>query len=326
MLADINRRYKFGLFLTLVAVGLCLLFDASLKQTAGALILGFSTALILGGLSVRTLQFIGTLVVLASGMAVVGVTVSDWRDATEGRGHDYDNAILDLKVAIPNAEWSNDRPITSAQPDAQVSAFAAMIRAKYPGAYDDLSDDDLARKTLAKYPQYSDLLPPGYGRVTLDLSKSQPIKGLPNGAIVRPLKPARKQQDQWEIVKSERIVELPASAKKWERRFPVADVSVTNDFIVDEKNTLPVGATGDMQRDEAGQFVVLSKVPFPSDKSGSEIMQYFQTKILRPRPVFSLRAALHAEIRPVSIGLALFVAGAFGCIWLAWTRPRRAEK
>ena len=32
--------------------------------------------------------------------------------------------------------------------------FAAKIRAKFPGSYDDLSDADLSNKVLAKYPQY----------------------------------------------------------------------------------------------------------------------------------------------------------------------------
>lgn len=41
-----------------------------------------------------------------------------------------------------------------------VSAFAAKIRGKNPGAYDDLTDQDLTAKVLAKYPQYSDMVSP----------------------------------------------------------------------------------------------------------------------------------------------------------------------
>lgn len=36
--------------------------------------------------------------------------------------------------------------------------FAATVRAKHPGAYDDLSDMDLTQKVLAKYPEYSDMV------------------------------------------------------------------------------------------------------------------------------------------------------------------------
>jgi hypothetical protein len=38
--------------------------------------------------------------------------------------------------------------------------LAATIRAKYPGAYDDLDDATLERQVLAKYPQYADLAEP----------------------------------------------------------------------------------------------------------------------------------------------------------------------
>ncbi len=36
--------------------------------------------------------------------------------------------------------------------------FAATIRAKHPGAYDDISDTDLTQKVLTKYPEYSDMV------------------------------------------------------------------------------------------------------------------------------------------------------------------------
>src|ERR1041384_3075493 len=35
------------------------------------------------------------------------------------------------------------------------SEFAAKIRDRFPGAYDNLSDDDLTRRIVAKYPQYA---------------------------------------------------------------------------------------------------------------------------------------------------------------------------
>ena len=399
MVSDtINRRYKFGFFLTLVAVGLCLLFDASLKQTAGALILGVSAALLLGGLSVRTLQIIGCLIILASGVAIVAVAISNWRDANEQAAHEYENAILDLKDAIASPEWSNFRPITSVKLDPLVSAFAALIRTKFPGAYDDLSDDELARKTLAKYPQYADLLPTGYGHdiqvktsdgvthhfpagtapeviertirkyvssIDPDFAKAPPdqqraylahiirddqmpqapIGSQPKGvgaqvgynALARkfggtstpPTSTAPKESGPWEKYASlngTKIVKMPETTKKWEKRFPILVANQKKDFIATEKNTFPTNTVADMQSDAAGRFMVVSKIPFLSDESDSDILRYFQTEVLRPRPVFSLRAALRAEIRPVSIGLTLFVAGAFGCIWLAWARPRNREQ
>lgn len=46
--------------------------------------------------------------------------------------------------------------------------FSSKIKAKHPGAYDDLSDEDLAKKMIAKFPEYSD--------VTFD--SASPQKGL----------------------------------------------------------------------------------------------------------------------------------------------------
>jgi hypothetical protein len=38
------------------------------------------------------------------------------------------------------------------------SALAGKVRAKFPGQYDDLSDDDLGKKVIAKHPEYQDLV------------------------------------------------------------------------------------------------------------------------------------------------------------------------
>jgi hypothetical protein len=45
------------------------------------------------------------------------------------------------------------------------SALAGKIRAKFPGAYDDLSDDDLGKKIVDKHPEYKDLVRPIPGDV-----------------------------------------------------------------------------------------------------------------------------------------------------------------
>lgn len=48
----------------------------------------------------------------------------------------------------------------STTPKFTVEQFASAIRKKHPGAYDTLSDEDLTRKVLLKYPQYQDALLP----------------------------------------------------------------------------------------------------------------------------------------------------------------------
>src|ERR1039458_1027528 len=60
------------------------------------------------------------------------------------------------------------QPITS-QTDPQVASFASKIRARFPGAYDDLKDDELATKIVTKHPEYSDMLPKGYGQNNVNI-------------------------------------------------------------------------------------------------------------------------------------------------------------
>ena len=48
-------------------------------------------------------------------------------------------------------------PDPQSQGTAQPQTLASMVRAKYPGVYDDMDDATLEQKVLAKYPQYSDL-------------------------------------------------------------------------------------------------------------------------------------------------------------------------
>jgi hypothetical protein len=287
--ATINHRYKFGFFLTLVAVGLCLLFDASLKQTAGALILGFAAALLLGGLKIRTLQIIGCVIVSASGVAIVGARLMSWRDTTEQAAHEYDDGLLDLLGAIARPAFTEVSPITAPSP------------------------------------------------VTLDMSKSVPLNSSPTSAIGgrrasqpasmedfnKYLVPKTRSNNPWAIVKSEplpktlKIVEIPESAKKWEKRFPINSSG--------KIPILPDYSGGDKQSDDVGPFMLVTSIPFPQDESDSEIMSFFQAEILHPRPVVSLKNALRAELRFVLLGLALFTAGVFGVIWLAWARPTKSQ-
>lgn len=50
-----------------------------------------------------------------------------------------------------------------------LNPLVEKIRAKYPGAYDDLSDAQLTQKIIAKYPQYSDLARP-YSQTNTDIA------------------------------------------------------------------------------------------------------------------------------------------------------------
>ena len=71
--------------------------------------------------------------------------------------------------------------------------FAAKIRAKYPGAYDDIADDDLTRRVVAKYPEYRDSVkvPLTQQEAGGEIAKATalPSLGLSEPAPLKPLVP-----------------------------------------------------------------------------------------------------------------------------------------
>lgn len=54
------------------------------------------------------------------------------------------------------------------QQQLTVGQFAAKVRAKYPGAYDSVSDSDLTQKVLAKFPDYAPMV---------NINAPEPLKG-----------------------------------------------------------------------------------------------------------------------------------------------------
>jgi hypothetical protein len=60
-----------------------------------------------------------------------------------------------------NFQGWDEAPRSARQANTQaLNPLVERIRAKYPGAYDDLNDADLTKRVLAKYPEYSDLAAP----------------------------------------------------------------------------------------------------------------------------------------------------------------------
>lgn len=53
---------------------------------------------------------------------------------------------------------SETLPAASPGPKKSLKEFAQLIKSKYPQTYDDLEDDDLAKKVIRKYPQYHDMV------------------------------------------------------------------------------------------------------------------------------------------------------------------------
>jgi hypothetical protein len=75
----LNRREKAGLFLVLVAVGIGLLLNLTMKQVAGIASLGIAATWLVGGVSFWTLRAISALACLAGLGILTPVAWSDWR-------------------------------------------------------------------------------------------------------------------------------------------------------------------------------------------------------------------------------------------------------
>jgi hypothetical protein len=54
------------------------------------------------------------------------------------------------------------QPTQLSADDQQVKDFAGKVRTKYPGAYDDMSDFQLSKAIVTKYPEYADMLPKSF--------------------------------------------------------------------------------------------------------------------------------------------------------------------
>lgn len=310
---EMNRRHKVGLLLTLIAVGLCLLLDASLKQTAGVFVLSVAASLLIGGLKARTLQIIGCLTVSALGLLIIGARLLSWRGTTKQAAHEYDNAILDLNDAIPYPAES----CAANAPTSRIDISAGMVP-KTPrlesnkGEFTNIRPIDpwaivkteplpSARAGVPQVnPNTKYLVPKQGAHGQIDLSSGFVPKTQDSGRGTQPCVPS----DLWNYLR--KVVVLPESTKKWERRIPISG----------DRTTLPRDSREDQQSDDAGTFVLVTSVPFPEAESNTEVMRYFQAEILRPRPVISLRVALRAELLSILLGLALFATGMLGCIRL----------
>jgi hypothetical protein len=75
----VNRREKVGVFLVLVAVGISLLLNLSVKQVAGVASLGIAATWLVGGVILRTLRGISAVACFASLVILMPVAWSDWR-------------------------------------------------------------------------------------------------------------------------------------------------------------------------------------------------------------------------------------------------------
>lgn len=126
---SLNRRHKAGLFLVLVASGLSLLFEASVKQTAGIVLLGTAATWLFGSMSLRTLGFASSSLVSIIGLYVAISPILDARYAYLAESESYDFALAEIRTAVASAP----RPALGAQQLSQRDIQdLQQIRARLP--------------------------------------------------------------------------------------------------------------------------------------------------------------------------------------------------
>jgi hypothetical protein len=284
MFPPLNRRHKAGLFLTLVAAGLCLFFESSAKQTAGIVVLGVAATWLIGSVSVRALAAILFVAAFLAGLGLATVPILQDRDSTQTSRREYDSAIYDVIEAIVKAPvWENVRPISDIEKDAgapqkqQVehgpwerygSTLDNRLHLDTPplpvGAKLVISPQEFAEKIKAKYPEYGDI--PNDKLVELVLAKYPVYK-------------------TWIVFPGVRVVDIPSSAITW------------------------------LRPDKKGSEWDAQTKSFPSNMEQSEILRSFQSNMLLPKPTFSVRASVSLHRFAFIGGLALALFGIVGVVW-----------
>ncbi len=128
-------------------------------------------------------------------------------------------------------------------PSPPTNELATRMRAKYPGAYDDLDDGTLTQKVIAKYPQYSDLAPKSVMPGAVQTAPGAPVTNAKD--IKPPAAPPSEFQKQivqpavrvgQETVQS--IADVPSALKP---SFTPEELQKGKDLV----SSLPFAATGD---------------------------------------------------------------------------------
>ena len=286
----LNRRHKFGLFLVLVAAGISLLLEATVKQTAGAVVLGIAAAWAFGSLSPRTLAFFSCSLACAAGLSLAGVPMwQDW-NSYKALAQDYDSAISKLRDAV--AKTTVEPPLT----------LPADFFEKQNQMVNTLRQDRefMSAKSPADQKGYVAYLDPKFKK--LSPSDQDGMLAYITGKV-----PGR------------RTVQIPEAARKWMR--PGAIEKWKQPDIKDSKW---------IDRTESAWVNVTTGDPdpryaYPADVSTDEMVKYIQSNDLLPRPVFSVGAALDSHRMTSIVGLTFVIAGLLGDGFL-FLRLRRSRR
>ncbi|MBI3403851.1 MAG: hypothetical protein HY046_00135 [Acidobacteria bacterium] len=327
---DLNRRHRVGIFFLLVATGLSLFFEASAKQTVGIAFLGVATTWLIGSLSLRALGIIGCILVSALGLLIGALPVyEEWVDYV-GRSKGYEMAVSELKEAIAKAPVWGIVP-----PEKQSNAFNTLPR-------DFVDKQEIARKPLSS--MSPDFIPDQQEADTKVVAIPESAQAwerrftvsasgeilLPGGSkeVIR-----RTEQNAGlvgKILADPEFKKLSPEAQQLvlekyggrvysSKELTLQEIVSTPEFkgVSKEVKNYIFAEYGIRTISEGTETIVIwSAIPFAGSKSDQDIMLYFQTNILSPRPSFSLWNAVRTHWKFALLGFILAAAGTLGCVWL----------
>ncbi len=195
-LANLNKRHKVALFLTLLAAGALLVWGAGVKQTAGAVFLGLAFGWALGSNSrLVHVSFVAVGLILG-----IGPALRDWYDhRSEVKKYrasvaEFERRIPDLAKQYP-AFSSSDLTPKMPKPKADIFDPVADFKTRYAGAENEpnekvrkyLSDPHHFREAFPEYKSWDDtkiretlsqyiFLPDGrYGKFRADTTDEETV-------------------------------------------------------------------------------------------------------------------------------------------------------
>jgi hypothetical protein len=279
---SLNRRYKVGLFLVIVTTGLALFLDATLKQTAGIVLLGLAATWLVGSLSLRVLWAASSIVACGAGIVIGGKPILDNWQNYRVSAQDHKQAVADLRAAVASSEPEIDSGKYTVESPAQ----------KSPDWFE--RNAPKVQSPSAPSPKRAN---------TGVFGKDEP---LPAGAVEVRDQPSTEgtlvfDDGKWrfsdwrDVGRSYRTTKVPGTVAKVER--PCAELPTDDP---------------PPQVNPANCFVV-ERVSFAADKKTEEVISTLVDQLLEVQPTFSIWESFVSRNRGSSIvGVGFLLAGIAG--------------
>jgi hypothetical protein len=343
-----NLRHKALLFLTLLAAGLTLFLGAGVEKAAGVTLFGVAAAWLIGGLSLWTLWLTFNVLVILAGGCVAALPVrGDWQ-AYRAAARSYDRAISTLADAVrplpapesPRlliAPWPAGKPLLQAKgPPWEFVPVPNVVGAgnhtvdiwlprhgAWVGFLADAEPEAIHEAILRRFGEHGASVIFGPPRQLAPGSKPSRLHAPGEAQLWG--KHASVQPARFDYVAALLIVEIPASVQAWERSpLPVEE----NPLNAVPNRPSNGGGPDAWARAEIG-FIprdAASVIVFPR-MSGQEALDVIVSKLLLPRPTFSIWASVERHRAYSLSGIAVIVAGLLGLAWfIATSGPAKKSR